>query len=597
MRFLFIEPRAPGRHIFSRIQLPRLGNILLGTILKGRGHECRVLVEEARPIDPKELQWADVVGISSTTSTAPAAYAWADAARSAGKPVVMGGPHVTFLPDEALHHADYVVRGEGEEPIQELADVLEGRDGCTLADIQGLSYRQGGTVSHNPARPFLQDLDRLPSPDFSIVENWSPDRVVPVSTSRGCPFACRFCSVIPMFGTRYRFHSVERVLDDFSHYSASTRHIFVCDDNFAADRRRARAICQGLMERNLDVEWSAQVRADCARDPALLDLMADAKCWCVYMGFESINPRTLEAYQKHQTVDDIRRAVDAFRQRHIRVHGMFVFGADQDDRQTIRSTVRFARETGIDTVQFLILTPAPGTPVFEEMDAAGRLITKDWSLYDAHHVVYEPVRFTPDELQQETQQATARFYSLGNAVWSAARLDLFDTGLKLFAWREARRLRRNKTPFLRQLRQQVQRRAAALREVLPRGPNLQVVLPTVGLTEEQRRFVLAFLRGLGLRPLEVPVSAAKIWDQLAGLPDKVNVILTPLLEEAHKQIEGLQRLGWVWTAQVEGQSLLGLPLRPENLYRSCVQIGLAFDRRFGTVRRAYQRALAAAPIL
>ncbi|MBI5441271.1 MAG: B12-binding domain-containing radical SAM protein, partial [Deltaproteobacteria bacterium] len=492
MKFAFLEPKAPGRHIFSRIQLPRLGNVLLATLLARRGHQCRVLIEEVRPIRPEDLEWADVVGISSTTSTAPAAYRWAAAARRLGKRVVMGGPHVTFLPDEALEHADFVVRGEGEETLLELAEALEGER--EPSGILGLSYLDAGGTRHNPSRPLLTDLDALPSPDFSFVEGWKPSRVLPLSTSRGCPFACRFCSVVPMFGSRYRFQSVGRVLEDLGRYASSTQHVFFCDDNFAARPRRAKEICRGILDRGMKLEWSAQVRTDCANDPELLDLMARAGCWCVFLGLESINPRTLEAYDKRQSVDDIRRGVAAFRERRIRTHGMFVSGCDTDDRQTLRETVRFAREAAIDTVQFLNLTPAPGTPIFEEMERAGRIRTRDWSLYDAHHVVFEPVRFTPDELQNETQRASARFYSLRGAVRTLMRRDLFGFGLRLFAWQESRRNRLGKRPFLHGLRGELLRGAAKLKELLPTERVRSVALPTVGLSDDQKRFLLEFVR-------------------------------------------------------------------------------------------------------
>ncbi|MHB8762914.1 MAG: B12-binding domain-containing radical SAM protein [Deferrisomatales bacterium] len=587
MRYLFLEPKAPGQHIFSRIPIPRLGNVLLATILARQGYECRVLVEEVRPVRAEDIAWADVVGISSTTITAPAAYAWADRARAAGRVVVMGGPHVSFLADEALEHCDYVVRGEGDEAMLELAQALDGaRD---PASIGGLSYRAAGAVRHNPSRPLLRDLDRLPTPDFSLVEGWSPRRVLPLSTSRGCPFRCRFCSVIPMFGTRYRFQSVDRVLDDLARAAGSARHVFVCDDNFAADRKRAREICQGMIDRGIRVEWSAQVRADCARDPELVDLMARAGCWYVYIGFESLNPRTLEAFGKRQTVDDIRHAVAAFRRRGIRIHGMFVLGADPDDRRTIRETARFARQARIDSVQFLILTPTPGTPVHDEMAAAGRLLTRNWALYDAHHVVYEPLQLTPDELQREAERASARFYSLGNALRAAARLDLFDVGLKLYSWRAARRLRRGKAPFLQTLRAGVLRGAQDLRSVLPAGPR-RVALPTAGLAEEQRRFLVQFLRRLGIRPIEVPLSAARLWEAPAALPQRVDVVLLPLLDEAQTHFRGLQSFGWAWGARTEGHAFLGLPLNRDRLYRACIEAGLALGRSLRRVRRAYRLA-------
>lgn len=589
MRYLFIEPKAPGQHIFSRIPIPRLGNVLLATILARHNQECRVLVEEVRPVSTEDIAWADVVGISSTTTTAPAAYAWADTARAAGKVVVMGGPHVTFLADEALEHSDYVVRGEGDEAMLELAQALDGtRD---PASIGGLSYRAEGVVRHNPSRPFLRDLDGLPTPDFSLVEGWSPRRVLPLSTSRGCPFQCRFCSVIPMFGTRYRFQSVDRVLADLAQAAGSARHVFICDDNFAADRKRARAICQGMLDRRIRVQWSAQVRADCARDTELVDLMARAGCWYVYIGFESLNPHTLEAFGKRQTVDDIRHAVEVFRRRGIRIHGMFVLGADQDDRRSIRETARFARRARIDSVQFLILTPTPGTPIHDDMAAAGRLLSRDWALYDAHHVVYEPLQLTPDELQREAEGASARFYTLGSALRSAFRLDPFGVGLKLYAWRAARRLRRGKAPFLETLRAGVLSAAQELKAVLPAGPRL-VALPTGGLPEGQRRFLVKFLRRLRIQLVELPVPAQRLWEQPTALPQGVDVVLLPLLDEAQKHYEGLQSFGWVWGARSGGHSFLGFPLDRGRLYRACIEVGLAFDRRLRQVRRAYRLAAA-----
>ncbi len=148
-----------------------------------------------------------IVGISTITSTAARAYKLADSLRAKGKTVIMGGPHVTFMPDEALMHADYVVRGEGEEALVELLAALEGNG--ALEDIKGLSYKTATGNAHNPARDFIADLDRHPAPDFSLVHGWTSKSVIPIATSRGCPFACSFCSVIQMFGRKYRFKSVE----------------------------------------------------------------------------------------------------------------------------------------------------------------------------------------------------------------------------------------------------------------------------------------------------------------------------------------------------------------------------------------------------
>ena len=173
---------------------------MLSTLLKKKGYNSKVFVEDIAEPDWSILTDADLIGISSITSTAPRAFQLAKKFSSLGIPVVMGGPHATFLPEESLIYADYVVRGEGEETIVELIEHLE--SGIPLHDIKGLSYRKGDAYVHNPDRPFIQDLDSAPIPDFDLVHNWHEKTSIPILTSRGCPFGCRFCVVIQMFGKK-----------------------------------------------------------------------------------------------------------------------------------------------------------------------------------------------------------------------------------------------------------------------------------------------------------------------------------------------------------------------------------------------------------
>ena len=216
-KIIFIEPKAPGFHIYSKWSLPRLGTVMLGTVLRNLGHDVKIYVEEIRKIEKEDLYSADLVGISTITSTAPRAYSLADEIRERGIPVVMGGAHPTFMPDEALEHADFVVRGEGEDAIVELIDVLDGkRQSGTVA---GLSYRENNEIHHNPPRAFCPDLDAHPSPDLSLIVGFGSgtrsffkyNPIIPVVTSRGCPFHCRFCSVTTMFGRKYRFRSTTTI--------------------------------------------------------------------------------------------------------------------------------------------------------------------------------------------------------------------------------------------------------------------------------------------------------------------------------------------------------------------------------------------------
>ena len=187
MRVTLIEPAAPGFHVYSFVKQFRLGLPLLGALLKEKGHEVRIYAESVSEVDWDDVLSSDLVGISSTTSTAIRAYRYAQRAREAGIPTVMGGPHVTFLAEEALDFCDYVVRNEGEQTLLELVDYLLGKG--SLENILGLSYRNScGEVVHNETRPLLASLTDLPWPDMSLVVNGEGVSPFPILASRGCPY-------------------------------------------------------------------------------------------------------------------------------------------------------------------------------------------------------------------------------------------------------------------------------------------------------------------------------------------------------------------------------------------------------------------------
>jgi len=409
MKIRLIEPEPPGMHVWAKVLLPRLGLPIIAAALKSRGHDVLVYNPTMAPIDWDDVNSADLVGLSSTTSTASTAYEFADGLRARGIPVVIGGSHVTFMADEALGHVDYVARGEGGEQLMlELIEALDGERG--LDSVAGLSFTRNGKAVHNPLRPPLDDLDELPFPDLRLLVGNERLKTMPIMTSWGCPFDCTFCSVTAMFGKKYRFRSAESVVAELK--DKRPQIIFFYDDNFAANRKRLKTLLRMMIDEGVAVPWSAQVRTDVVRDPELLDLMRRSGCHLVYLGLESVNQKTLDEFEKSQTVDDIRKAIKVLHEYGIKSHGMFVLGADNDDVQTVRDTVSFAIDNKIDTVMLNILTPLPGTRQFADMDAEGRIFDKRWELYDAHHVVFEPRRMTPYELQIETLRGYMKFYSL-----------------------------------------------------------------------------------------------------------------------------------------------------------------------------------------
>jgi radical SAM superfamily enzyme YgiQ (UPF0313 family) len=201
-----------------------------------------------------------------------------------------------------------------------------------------------------------------------------------------------------------------------------TGGFFFYDDNFTANRRRVSVFCDLLIEKKLKIAWSAQVRSDLARTPDLVEKMARAGCRWLYIGFESIDDETLEAYHKSQTQRDIVEAIRVFHRFGLSIHGMFIFGEDHDTPAGIDRTVEFATRHGIDTVQFMILTPFPGTRCYDELVAEDRLFHKNWDYYNGMFAVFRPAKMSPVKLQTETFRAYRRFYSLRRTVADALQM-------------------------------------------------------------------------------------------------------------------------------------------------------------------------------
>lgn len=429
MRIRFIEPRSPGHHVYDRALLPRLGLPLMATMLRELGHDVQCYCESLAPIDVEDCLGADLVGISSTTSTQPHAYRIAEEFESAGVPVVLGGSHVTFMAAEGLAHASFVVRGEGERTICDLVDALErGRD---LAGVAGLSWRdKHEQVHHNPSRPHCHQaqFEALPAPDLSLIHGHESMTIKPLMTQWGCPFDCEFCAVTAMFSRSIRYRRNDQVLDELAGLSA--RRVFFHDDMFVVNKNRTRDLLRQMIKKDLTPDWLAQVRAaetvfaaKGSREPdhEMLRLMRDSGCWMVMIGFESVNEESLKQMNKKQTVRDVIDATNLFHKYGIKVHGMFVVGVDTDTVEQADRTVQFARRVGIDTVQLMIETPLPGTRLYQKAKQDGRLLTDDWSLYDGHHPVMHPAQMRPSDLQLATMRAMRRFYSLPYIVGPVVR--------------------------------------------------------------------------------------------------------------------------------------------------------------------------------
>lgn len=395
---VFIEPSGNRANVFDNyMRLPLMGSLYLGSILHRRGHHVRILNENIRGarIDPFEIR-ADVFCLTALTVSATRARFLAAQLKRAhpDSRVLIGGIHATLLPEEFTDVADHVVTGEAENII---VDLVEGR----LSE----PILAGSPVA---------DLNLLPPIHYGLLENADRFTTIPLMTSRGCPFDCNFCTVTKIFGRRFRMLSAPRIINEIQnalpHFSS--RNFFFYDDNFTANRKRVEEFCDLLAKERLEIYWAAQVRADLARHPDLVARMADAGLRWVYVGFESIDDETLSSLHKSQTRADIEHAIQTFHHHGINVHGMFMFGEDHDTVPTISRTVDFAIEHQIDTTQFLILTPFPGTQIHDKLVGEGRLFHRNWSYYNAMFPVFRPRQMAALTLAQETYAAYHRFYSL-----------------------------------------------------------------------------------------------------------------------------------------------------------------------------------------
>ncbi|TFH40870.1 MAG: B12-binding domain-containing radical SAM protein, partial [Chrysiogenales bacterium] len=358
-------------------------------------------------------------------------------------------PHVTFLPEEALGHADYVIRGEGEIPLMRFIDEWEG-GGC-YKEVPNLSFMSDGTPVHNTIREFENDLDRFPAADFSLMKIDRPLKVIPMQTSRGCPYDCSFCSVTGMFGKKYRYRSTEHIMEELRKYRDSGRMIFFYDDHFAANKKRAKELLLAMIDEGFRFKWSTQVRADIVKDLELMDLMKRSGCHTLFIGFESFNPESLKEMKKKQTVDDIIHAVKVIHSYGIHIHGMFVHGFDSDTMDSVAMTVRYAKKMRITSAQFLLLTPFPGSEFYDCVN--DRILFKDWSMYDAHHVVYQPRNFSPHSLQLSQVYSHEKFYSVPEIFRTLIGRRWIASGIGIYARLINRKWKKENKEYLRLLQE------------------------------------------------------------------------------------------------------------------------------------------------
>lgn len=389
MKILLISPAVNAvKRTNKGLRMPQLALYIIEGLTPPE-HEVKLVEEEAEILDFDEP--CDLVGISCMTATAPRSYKIAGEFKRRGKKVILGGVHPTILPDEALKHADSVVIGEAEGVWETL-----------LCDFQNGTLKK---TYHNPE----PDLTKYVPKNFSRVIQKRLFNVIPIMTTRGCPYNCDFCCVTNLFGKKIRHIPIENVLRDIKESRA--RNIMFLDDNIIGHPKYAKELFRAI--KPLKIKWVGQASISLVKDSELLQLASESGCKALFIGLESVSTNQLKSMHKSiKEIAHLESALKKINKMGILIHASMIFGFDEDTQKTFEDTYRFLVKNKIGTVSFNILTPYPGTKTFEKLKKEGRILTTDWQYYDHNTVVFSPLKLSPAELQEGKTIVRKKFYSL-----------------------------------------------------------------------------------------------------------------------------------------------------------------------------------------
>ncbi len=348
-----------------------------------------------------EFRDADLVGLTALTAQVTRAYELSEMYRSKSIPTIMGGIHVSVMPEEAEKYADCIVIGEAESVWSEVINDFENKS---------LKRRYNGT---------LQPMVNSPHPRFDL---YHPGyEFGSIQTTRGCPMSCDFCSVHTFNGKRYRPRDVKDIVDEFEKIPQDK--VYFVDDNFIgysqSSAKRVEDICKEIIDRGIKKDWLCAASMNIANHHRALDLMAKAGCKMIFLGIESEAIDQLEEANKNMNlkigIDNFSTVYSNIHKYGIAVLGAFIFGLDSDTQETIEKRMDYILNSDIDAMQSSILTPLPGTPLFNRMKNEKRLIfndfPKDWAHYDFVEVVYKPNNMSPKELSKSVNEVWKSLYN------------------------------------------------------------------------------------------------------------------------------------------------------------------------------------------
>ncbi len=406
MKIVLISPKGPlYRHkggIFKKSlrYQPLTLTTLAALIPEEFGAEV-VLIDESIQAVPETLE-ADIIGITVISGTAKRSYELANMFRQQGKYVVLGGPHVTLIPEEAQHYGDTIFVGYAEQTWpQFLNDFVEGK--CKQR------YDQDETFT----------LDKSPFARRELFDKGSFLTQAVFEATRSCVHKCDFCVAPSAWGSKQYQHSIDWVIEDIKR--VGQKKIIFVDLNLVSDKAYAVELFTRLIP--LNIQWFGLSTVLIAHDDALMELMARSGCKGLLLGLESISNTNLKTTHKQfNNSVDYAELINKLHRLGISIQGCFVFGLDEDTKDVFDETVDFVLETGIDLPRFAIVTPFPGTPLYRNLDQEGRILTKDWELYDGQHAVFEPKQMSVEELLYGHEYAWKKAYSyqgIAKRLWQA----------------------------------------------------------------------------------------------------------------------------------------------------------------------------------
>src|SRR3989440_2267950 len=384
----------------TRNFMPHLWRFLLQAITRP-GHEVTLIDANARAMSDEEIvqfvreQKIELVGIGAMTRMAEKAYRVADAIRAAGVRVVMGGPHVTEVPDEALgrdggpRHVDAIALGEADETWPKIVeDAARGELKKIYAPVDETGKERKPSLQPYPEIAWeslnLEQFDFFPRilrPLLSRVgPRWRSLRIIPIESGRGCPYGCEFCTVTGFFGDSIRFRTNQSIVDELLKLKARAKAesglvtVFFVDDNFAISIKRTKSLLRDIIDANAQIPWTAQISANLLRDEELVDLIARSGGRMIFFGMESIDPVNLADVNKgFNKPGEYAAVLERLAQRNVYAITSFIFGMDNDTVGVAERTLREIRTWPAGLPIFGLLTPLPATPLYKRLEAAGRL--------------------------------------------------------------------------------------------------------------------------------------------------------------------------------------------------------------------------------